>query len=109
VRGQHHALAALYTRERPGTHCTGDWVGPKAGPDRCGKSRPHQNSIPGPSSPGESIEGHNSIPLSQGAKLAGYGSLRQLLLHRYTESQSSGQNTKNGGIRFLWNFGMYLL
>ena len=26
-------------RERPGTHCTGGWVGPKAGPDRCGKSR----------------------------------------------------------------------
>jgi hypothetical protein len=27
-------------RERPGTHCTGGWVGPKAGLDRCGKSRP---------------------------------------------------------------------
>jgi len=24
--------------ERPGTHCTGGWVGPKAGLDRCGKS-----------------------------------------------------------------------
>ena len=21
----------LYTRERPGTHCVGDWVGPRAG------------------------------------------------------------------------------
>jgi hypothetical protein len=36
--------------ERPGTHCTGGWVGPRAGLDRCGKSCPHQNSIPGPSS-----------------------------------------------------------
>ena len=37
VRGQRHALAAIYTRERPGTHCTGGWVGPRAGLDRCGK------------------------------------------------------------------------
>jgi hypothetical protein len=29
----------LYPRERPGTHCTGGWVGPRAGLDRCGKSR----------------------------------------------------------------------
>jgi len=31
--GQHHAPAALYPRERPGTHCTGGWVGPRAGLD----------------------------------------------------------------------------
>jgi hypothetical protein len=30
----------LYPRERPGTHCTGGWVGPEAGLDRCRKSRP---------------------------------------------------------------------
>jgi hypothetical protein len=41
----------LYPRERPGTHCIGGWVGPWAGLDRGGKSRPHRNSIPGPSSP----------------------------------------------------------
>ena len=29
----------LYPRERPGTHCTGGWVGPRAGLDGCGKSR----------------------------------------------------------------------
>ena len=27
-------------RERPSTHCTGGWVGTRAGLDRCGKSRP---------------------------------------------------------------------
>ena len=27
-------------RERPGTHCIGGWVGPRAGLDGCGKSRP---------------------------------------------------------------------
>jgi hypothetical protein len=25
--------------ERPGTHCTGSWVGPRIGLDGCGKSR----------------------------------------------------------------------
>ena len=30
----------LCPRERPGTHCTGVWVGLGAGLDRCGKSRP---------------------------------------------------------------------
>ena len=29
----------LYPRERPGTHCTGGWVGPGAGVDSCEKSR----------------------------------------------------------------------
>jgi hypothetical protein len=30
----------LYPREKPGTHCIGVWVGPRAGLDGCGKSRP---------------------------------------------------------------------
>ena len=42
---------ALYPRERPGTHCTGGWLGPWVGLDRCRKSRPHRDSIPGPPSP----------------------------------------------------------
>jgi hypothetical protein len=40
MRGQRHAPAAPYPRERPGTHFTGGWVGLRAGLDRCGKSRP---------------------------------------------------------------------
>ena len=40
VRGQRHATAALYLQERPGTHCTRGWMGPRAGLDRCGKSPP---------------------------------------------------------------------
>ena len=53
VGGQHHAAAALSPGKRPGTHCIGGWVGPRAGLDGCGKSRPpaHRDSIPGPSSP----------------------------------------------------------
>jgi len=31
MSGQQHALAAFYPRERPGTHFTGGWVGPRAG------------------------------------------------------------------------------
>ena len=40
VKGQRHASAALYPRERAGTYCTGCWVDPMVGLDRCGKSRP---------------------------------------------------------------------
>ena len=31
VGGQGHAPSALPPRKRPGTHCTGGWVGPRAG------------------------------------------------------------------------------
>jgi len=40
LRDQRHAPAATYPQERPGTDCTGGWVGVRAGLDRCGKSRP---------------------------------------------------------------------
>ena len=33
--------------KRPGTHCTGGWVGPKAGLNGCGKPRPRWDSILG--------------------------------------------------------------
>jgi hypothetical protein len=51
VGGQRHAPAALLLGKRPGTHCIGGWVGPRVGLDGCGKSRRHQDSIPGPSNP----------------------------------------------------------
>jgi hypothetical protein len=41
----------LYPRVRPGTHCTGGWVGPRVVLDVCEKSRPHRYSILGPSNP----------------------------------------------------------
>jgi len=31
MSGQYHAPAALYPRERQGTHCTGGWVDPRTG------------------------------------------------------------------------------
>jgi hypothetical protein len=40
----------LYPWERPGTQCTGGWMGPRAGLDVCEISRPYRDSIPGPSS-----------------------------------------------------------
>jgi hypothetical protein len=33
----------LYHRERPGTHCIGGWVSPRAGMGVCEKSRPHRD------------------------------------------------------------------
>jgi hypothetical protein len=41
----------LYPQERPGTHCMGGWVGPRAGMDMCKKFFPHWDLSPGPSSP----------------------------------------------------------
>jgi hypothetical protein len=39
VIGHCHALVALPPGMRPGTHCIGGWVGPRAGLDGCGISR----------------------------------------------------------------------
>jgi hypothetical protein len=46
VRGSTSRPAALLPGKRPGTHCTGDLLGPRAGLDGCGKYRPHRDSIP---------------------------------------------------------------
>jgi len=50
MSGQRHAPAALYPRERPGTHFTGGWVGSRAGLDGRKISSP-LGFGPGPSSP----------------------------------------------------------
>jgi len=50
VSGQQHALAAIYPREKPGTHFTGGWVGPRAGMGG-GKISSPPEFDPGPSSP----------------------------------------------------------
>ena len=49
VSGQQHAPAALYPRQRPGTHFTGGWMGPRAGLDGC-KFSSSAGFDPGPSS-----------------------------------------------------------
>ena len=50
VSGQQHAPAALYPRERPGTHFTGGWVGHRADLDGRKISSP-SGFDPGPSIP----------------------------------------------------------
>jgi hypothetical protein len=40
VGGQRRVPAALPPGKRPGPKCIGGWVSPRAGLDRCGKSRP---------------------------------------------------------------------
>ena len=50
VSGQQHGPATLYPGERPGTHFTGGWVGPRAGLDRQKISSP-PGFDPGPSNP----------------------------------------------------------
>ena len=41
------AAAGLTPGKRPGTLCTGGWMGPRAGLSGCGKPRHHRDSIPG--------------------------------------------------------------
>ena len=41
----------LYLQAWHGTHCTGSSVGPRAGLNACGKSRPHRSSISEPFGP----------------------------------------------------------
>jgi hypothetical protein len=53
MRGQRQASAALYLRERAGTHFTGGWMDPSAGMDRCGKYR-HRTGIRSPDRPARS-------------------------------------------------------
>ena len=43
--GQRHAPVTLL-RERSRTNCRGGWVGLRASPDRCGRSRPHGTRSP---------------------------------------------------------------
>jgi len=50
VKGQRHAPAALYPRERPGTHFTGGWVASRACLDERKISSP-PGFDPGQSSP----------------------------------------------------------
>ena len=38
----------LYPQEKPGTHCMGGWLGPRASLDGCRKSRPYRDSNPRP-------------------------------------------------------------
>ena len=62
MRDQRHAPAALYPRERPGIHCTEGWVLPRAGLDRCGKSRPYRDHPPPRSGDRNPVEAKFSAP-----------------------------------------------
>jgi len=44
--GQLHAQGTLPLGRRTVVHCTGRCVGPRAGEDGCGKSRPNRSSKP---------------------------------------------------------------
>ena len=46
VGGQSHAPAALPTGKGTGAHCTGYWVGPRAGLDKYGKISLPSDAIP---------------------------------------------------------------
>jgi len=63
--------------------------GPRAGMDRCGKSRPHRDSIPGPSSPYQvAIPNTLSRPTRTTSSSSKSGMLNQLLSKTFNKSTS---------------------
>ena len=52
----------LYPQERPGTHCTVGWVGPRAGLDGCRKSHPPLGFDPQTAQPVASCYTDYAIP-----------------------------------------------
>jgi hypothetical protein len=69
VSGQRHAPAVLYPVERtPGTHCTGDWVGPRASLDTEARGK-ILLPVPGiePRSPGRQARNQTLYRLSYSA------------------------------------------
>jgi hypothetical protein len=64
VSGQRHAQAVLYPREKtPGTHCTGGWVGLRAGLDT--EDRGKILCLCWGSNPGRPVCSHSGIVLTE--------------------------------------------
>ena len=86
VGGQLHAPAALPPGKRPGTHCIGGWVGPRAGLGGCGKSRPPPGFDPRTVQPVSSRYTDNAIPAHKiTSKLEGinhctFGAIKQTVV-----------------------------
>ena len=99
----------LYPRERPGTHCIGGCVGPRACLDGCGKSRPHTPGFdPRTVQPVTSRCTHWAIPVHEVASIV----LENLytLLGEYIamESRRKRRGLFSGttdwfGWKFTWN------
>ena len=71
----------LYPQERPGTHCTGGWVDPRAGLDRCGKSVAIPTELSRP-----------TVPLPHSVQISEHNYSAR---HNYCSRQSLLQNNTN--------------
>ena len=84
----------LYPRSRPGTHCIGGWVGPRAGLDRCGKSPPTEIRSPDRPALSESLYRLSYPALTlfvhnrdHAIPLAGLGGYRKLSLPEFLDAR----------------------
>ena len=76
----------LYPLERPGTHCTGGWVGPRAGVDGCGKSR----SPTGIRSPDRPARGESLYRMSyRGPHITPIHGILSVLYKQFTYTQNT--------------------
>jgi hypothetical protein len=95
MSGQHHAPAALYPRGRtPGTHCTGGWVGPRAGLDTEARGKilcPCRGSNPGRKGPliySDINSSHKDYEIQDISRKQNYSSLLRTHSHdRFSDFQ----------------------
>jgi hypothetical protein len=80
---------ALYPRETICTHSTGDWVGPRAGLDVCGKSRPIRIRSPDRPSRSQSL-----YRLSYPGQRKKYGTVFNHKLFSITECSRTSLHSK---------------
>jgi len=77
----------LYPRERPGTHCTGGWVGLRVGLDRSGKSRPPPGFDPRTVQRVDSRYTDYAIPAQENSRI-----FRRKKIKKYCNEHSKAEN-----------------
>ena len=90
--GQHHAPAALSLCKRPGTRCTGAWVGPRAGLDWCRKSRLPPGFDPRTVSSVTILFSDNAIPAPK-PTVESYRKQTSPSYHRHIISSAQGEGS----------------
>jgi len=91
-------------RERPGTHCTGGWLGPRNGLDRCVKSRPPPGFDPRTFQPvASSYTDYANRPtqVTEGPHYSLRAQLRAALAYAYFEREVGGRVIKALEGRYL--------
>ena len=92
----------LYPLERPGTHCTGGWVGLRAGLDRCGKS-----ALTGIRSPGRPAHNKSLYRLSYPGSQYWNKTKQKTLIESFVLVQKWSLNfAQNSDMKTFWRLNL---